>query len=373
MKENWLFLLALGMGLGFGGASGQSPLVIPRGLAAVEGNSRVWVPGKFAPARAQIFYAAGVLPKAPLAIRGIGIRRDGLTGSAFQAHSFDLEIWMGHPGKDPVAGFTPVWKENYPKDMTMAVKKRKVLFPADVKPLFPPAPFSVRIPLDQPFTYKGGGLFFDWRVWASKNETWEWYADGQRDKNWHGEPQGVKVQFYTSPYFCSLNRRVDTTGVWLGSRVVFRSDFPNDSRGFRGGYAWELGLIGKNMKNWGGLKLPYFLWGTGCEIRTDAVMMVLKKVPWVSRFTSPGPVDFDLGFFPTSQALVGMEFNFQGVQIIPVVTGETKVMTTVMARCTVGGGLTGHADFFTFYGYQDPFLSQGARYHRPVGLVMELR
>ncbi len=33
----------------------------------------------------------------------------------------------------------------------------------------------------------------------------------------------------------------------------------------------------------------------------------------------------------------------------------------------------GKADVFCFYGYQDPYLAEGARYHRPVGLVMELR
>ena len=355
-----------------GGAFSQTRVVIPQGLSNREGNSRVWVPVKYAPSRAQFFYAASVLPKGPMTIRGIGIRRDGETGSAFQAHRFNLEIWMGNPGKDPVAGYTPIWKENLPKDFFPAAKRQRVFFPADLKPFSPPAPFSVRIALDRPFTYKGSGLFLEWRVSGSGNETWEWYADAQEDRAWHGEPQAGGVKYFTGNYLCSYFRGVGTPGVWLGSRVFFRTDFPPDSRGYLGGYAWEVGVIGTSTKRWGNLKLPYNLFGNGCEIMTDVVWSTMVKVPWLGPYLPAGPVDFDLGFFPTSPGLKGLEFNFQGIQVIPTVKGGTKVFTTITARCTVGGGLTGKAQVFCFYGYQDPFLSQGARYHRAVGMVMEL-
>ena len=373
MKKRRNLFLAGWILAGMGPVLGQSPFVIPKGLAGVGGNSRVWVPGKFAPARAQFFYAAKVLPKAPLTIKGIGLRRDGRTGSAFQAHSFQVELWMGNPGKDPVAGFTPIWKENLPKDLVQAAKRRKVFFPAEARPLFPPAPFSVRIALDRAFTYKGGGLFFDWRVFSSKNESYEWYADGWEDKAWGGEPQGVRVKYYTSLYLCSYFRRVDTPGVWLGSRVFFRTEIPGVKGGYRGGYAWQIGMIGTRTDRWGPLKLPYNISNTGCELMTDVLWMTVKKVPWLNVYTNPGPVDFDLGFFPTDPQMKGLAFNFQALAVLPLQGGGEKVNTTIMARCTVGGGLTGRAEVFSFYGYQDPYLSLGARYHRPVGLVMELR
>ena len=128
-----------------------------------------------------------------------------------------------------------------------------------------------------------------------------------------------------------------------------------------------------NLQSWGGVKFPFYIGNTKCQILTDAQWTTFRKVPDFDPLRPREPVEFDLRFLPSDPFLKGVEFNFQGVGLVPLQTGGMRIHTTSMVRCTVGGGLTGKAKVFCFYGYQDPLLSQGARYHRPVGLVMELR
>ncbi len=367
-----LFLWFLFSGIGFS----QSAVVIPRGLSSREGNARVTVPGKFAPAHAQFLYAASVMPKAPLTIRKIGIRRDGALTVAFQAHDFYVELWMSHLPNDPVAGYGCSWAGNRGKDWTNVVKKVKVHFPAENKPLVPPAPFSVWVTLNKPFSYRGGAFLTEWSLGASKQEAWEWYADAENWISWKGEPRDWKVEYYGVDYPKDL-----WMGVYppfLGGALLFHHIFFTP-----GPRVQVVGLLGNSTKYWGSTPLPVLLHSfsfpktpsnMGPWIQANAIILLQGRTPPGSAINQHQKIVLEGGVIPQDTVLKGIGFTYQGLGILhdPGAPNGFYLESTRAAKCTIGGPLTGWSGGFTFYGYH-AHNDGWAWYYKPFALVMALK
>lgn len=362
--------------VGWGAAFSQNPVVIPKGLSAREGNAKVTVPGKFAPAYAQFLYASSVMPSGPLTIRKVGIRRDGLLTTAFQAHDFDVELWMSHLPRDPVKGYGCSWAGNRGKDWTQVAKKVKVRFPADNRPLRPPAPFTVRIALDKPFAYKGGAFLVEWSLGASKNETWEWYADAENWISWKGEPRDWKVEYYGVDYPKDL-----WMGVYppfLSGRLLFHHVFFT-----KGPKVKVVGLLGNSTLYWGSVLLPILLHqfsfpntpsNMGPWIQANALVFLADETPAGSVVNQHQQVVLDGGAIPNNPGLKGLVFTYQALGMLPDPGAPYGfyLESTRGAKCTIGSALSGWSGGFTFYGYHAKDAGE-AWYYKPFALVMELR
>ncbi len=359
-----------------GPAFGQNGVVIPKGFSAKEGSGRVPVPGKYAPAHAQFLYASSVMPKAPLTIRKVGIRRDGVLTIPFQAHDFDVELWMSHLPRDPVAGYGCFFAGNRGKDWTQVAKRVKVRFPADNKPLKPPAPFSTWVVLDKPFTYKGGAFLVEWALDAAKKESWEWYADAENWISWKGEPRDWKVEYYGVRYPRDL-----WMGVYppfLSSPLLFHHIFFT-----KGPKVKVLGLLGDGGQYLGSTLLPILLHqfsfpktpsNMGPWIQANALVVLTGETPAGSVVNQHQQVVLDGGMIPADPGLKGMIFSYQALGILPDPGAPFGfyLESTRAAKCTIGSALAGWSGGFTFYGYH----TKGAReawYYKPFALVMKLK
>ncbi len=352
----------------------QSFVVVPAGSGGAEGSGMVGVPGMYAPARAQFLYSKSVMPPPPFSIKEISIRRDGRVSTAFQAHSYQVELWASHLPRDPVSGYDAFWSRNRGKDWTKVLRKKTLYFPADQKPVQGPSPFSVRLVLDFPFTYKGGAFMMEWVFHSSSNERREWYADAVDDFSWKGEPAGAKVAYSGTSWPPGVRTYVPPP--FLSSRFVHYGYVQTKGR-----QILVLGLVGNNTKKWGNLLLPFDLrklgfpgggYSTVPLLYTNAVIFVSTlskrgKPPWEDWVW----VELDGGFVPDDKAVAGMKYTFQmlGFYSGP---GGTWAETSNLATCTVGGGFTGKSKFFTFYSYHRG-NEPAAWYHAPRGLVMRLR
>ena len=344
----------------------QSRLVIPAGLANREGDSSSWVPAKYAPCRVQFLYGAKAMGASPLRIRSLRLRRDGQRKELFLLHKYDLEIFMSNLSRDPVAGYSRIWADNRGKDFTCVMKKTTVTFPASPPPASAPAPFSIALVLDKPFSYSGKAFLLELVGHAPGFTAYNWYTDAQSSPGWVGAPSGGSRTYSGTgcpPDFFNYGTYPYIGFVWrhYGFCRADRKNLP------------ALDILGTSASSFGSLTLPLDLaplGAKGCKLYTGPAFVFPSHTDPSSR---EGRVDFDLGTIPNDPNLVGAVYYEQQAVLDPSFN-SFGIRMSRLARCVVGGPFQGSCAFFQFFDFGMGFdLKQVyARYYAPKGLVVEL-
>ena len=161
----------------------QSPSdTVPAGYVNRAGNSRHWIPGHFAPARAQTTYDASVvtLPTGNLTALWLRPDEDPASG-AMQAHQVELTIHLGSQDLPAPTHLLPTsYSANHGLDHTLVLDRTSVSFPA-FTPSAGISPWNVAIPI-QPFPFVAGrALQIEWDVLAGANgpSSQPWFTDAQ--------------------------------------------------------------------------------------------------------------------------------------------------------------------------------------------------
>ncbi len=348
------------------GLCAQTRLVIPHGLANREGDSSSWVPAKYAPCRVQFLYSAKAMGASPLRIRSLRLRRDGERKELFLLHKYDLELFMSNLPRDPVAGYSRIWADNRGKDFTCVMKKTSVTFPASPPPASSPAPFSLTLALDKPFSYSGKAFLLEFAAHAPAFTANNWYLDAQVSPGWVGAPSGGSRNYSGTgcpPDFFNYGSYPYIGYAWhhFGFSRVDRKNLP------------ALDILGTSASKWGRLSLPLDLaplGAKGCRLYTDPALVFPSHTDPASK---EGRVDFDLGTIPNDPALAGAAYYEQQAVLDPSFNAF-GIRLSRLARCVVGGPFRGSCAYFQFFDFGMGFsLKQVyARYYAPKGLVVEL-
>jgi hypothetical protein len=146
------------------GTPAQSPAgTIPDGFLTREGSSRHWVPGHFAPSRAQTTYDASAVAIPTGTISQLWLRPDmDVTTAAMQAQRQLITLHIGSEGVPTPSQILPEsYTANHGRDRRMVLDRSPVDFPA-ATPNGIVAPWSISLPI-QPFPYvQGRHLQLEW-------------------------------------------------------------------------------------------------------------------------------------------------------------------------------------------------------------------
>ncbi len=243
-------------------ASAQSAVVIPYGFARKEAPSSYGSRMSFTPSRHMFIYAPSALKGLSRGTyRNLALRRDGLDSKPFVKHTYKVSIWAATRGVPSPAAVDPTsYARNAGKDYTRIFQPKAVQFPADPRPINPPAPFTVKFPLDRPILYlkPGGPLLLDFLVESRRNqvENNRWAPDcdladpasgklpGTFSLFGKGCPQGLKLSASVPPV-----NGVSRLGIYWYSG---------------GGYNTPAFVVlGNSNSNWAGTILPLDLRGIG--------------------------------------------------------------------------------------------------------------
>ncbi len=255
-------------------AAAQSPVVIPDGFARKEAPSSYGSRMSFTPSRHMFFYSPSVLKGlARGTYKSLALRRDGLDTKTFVKHTYKVSIWAASRGVPAPAAVDPAsYSKNVGKDYTRLFNPKAVQFPADTLPVNPPAPFTVKFPLDKPFVYlkPGTPLLLDFLVESLRNqvENNRWAPDcdladpatgllpGTFSVYGLGCPKGRKLAASVPPV-----NGVSRLGVYWYSG---------------GGYNTPaLLVLGNSNTSWGGTLLPLDLRGIGapgCRVSCNGLL-----------------------------------------------------------------------------------------------------
>lgn len=159
----------------------QTPTdTVPTGFLTQEGDARHWIPGHFAPARAQTTYDSSVVALPTGNISHLWLRADsGSTPGAMQAHRLVVTLHMGSRGVPAASHVLPEsYSRNHGTDHTRVLDRAPVDFPA-FTPNGSVAPWHVSLPI-QPFPFvAGNNLQLEWDIEdpSGSSASYPWFLD----------------------------------------------------------------------------------------------------------------------------------------------------------------------------------------------------
>lgn len=288
--------LLLAVALCGGHALSQGPTAtIPAGFETREGDTRHWVPGHSAPARAQTTYDASVVQLPTGNLTRLWLRADsGPLSPTMTAHRMLVTLHIGSDGVPAPSHVLPEsYSRNRGRDHTRVLDRVAVDFPA-FTPNATAAPWHISLPI-RPFPYVAGNhLQLEWDLAPT--------GSGSHGVPWFVDAEG-EVLREGGGYF----RRTREADACPGSGTVYDGEVggPGDlaSVWFYSLSAPDLPAVtwfGTSPTRWGPRQLPIDLapYGfPGCSIQTDlraAVAGQTDSVNGVGRFRIDVRIPFDL-------------------------------------------------------------------------------
>ena len=340
-----------------GALGAQSTVVVPAGFANKEGGSDHWIVGRYENCHSQQIYAKSVMPATPITIKSFKMRRDGNRTTAYEAHKYNIEVFMSNRALDPPGGCGMGWAQNRGPDFAQVMNKKAITWPADPQPTTPPAPFTILFPLDKPFPYKGKAFLVefksDFATTPPKKYYYYWYTDAESypSTGWKPYVAGTKVNIGTS---C---RPPGAT-----SDPANYGFYPYPGSPFWKYSYWRISkagipailFVGSTDKKWGSINLPFDLaplGAKGCNLYIDMVLA------YASKTDAGGRADFKMGVIPVDPGLTGQVYFIQQFAFDPSFNAMGMV-STYGRKYTVGTGFTGTAPAFTFYTYKSSATSR---------------
>ena len=164
-------------------AAQSSSVVIPDGLAGVEGSTFDWATARYLPARSQMVYDASRLTGlGTVAITKVGVRANFTSTSTYPAHDVMTTLRIGFSRSiTPSTVNQQSFRANHPATFVTVLNNVKVAYPM-VSGATPRPRGYVSIPLATPAPYVSGtSLIMQWDVASVSGgtETWLWYNDAQ--------------------------------------------------------------------------------------------------------------------------------------------------------------------------------------------------
>jgi len=299
--------------LGLAALAGAQTVTIPPGFATKEGGSYFYRLGNYRYVRQQAIYGSQLMPKAPLSIKVLKIRRDGTQHNrTYDGYKGNAEIMMSNNPLEPAKGYCHLWAHNHGKDLQTVMSKKVIDWPTTTFPTAPPAPFNVVFTLDKPFTYTGKAFVVEFITSKtnSADPDWSyWYPDGESTYvSGYYPTDGSRTTIGTG---CPTDFTAYTTGSYtpnIGARFQFHGNTRVTGKSLP-----CLLAVGVTDKIWGSINLPFDLTGLGapgCKVYNDIVIALAGTSQSSS---SSGQVWFEDGkmHYPYEQNLVGCDIYAQ--------------------------------------------------------------
>ncbi len=277
--------------------------VTPVSAQLAEGRSASLAVANNALQRTQTIYESREVYRPLQSWSALLLRPDnGGTFGSFGAFQRRLTVRLSARGvPSPELASQTSFAANYGADLTTVLDDKPVSFPAHVPNGAGPASFSVRIPLDRPFSMVAGAhllLEIETAPEAGGPTQWRWYPDAAQ---WSGVGWTIQVAEFGSgcgPTPQSYWASAGSTSL----RTTLR--FPASSTSHPA-VAW----LGASRTQWGPLPLPLPLIGLpGCAILTEPAAVIAGRTLW----GTGGSASFSLRVpVPRSPALLGRRVHSQ--------------------------------------------------------------
>lgn len=363
-------LCALLLAGGAAPAPAQSTAVIPvrpYPFAAIEGDTFLACPGRYAPSRAQFLFNASAMPQGPLLINAFRLRGDGGRSLA-GGHAHTVQVMMSTPAAQPGRLPSLAWAANHGPGATVVVARLSVRYPALTGAA--PEGFRIDVPLDRPFPWAGGAFVLDIATSGTALTSDPYYIDAQTFGGFIAPPPGRR-EYYGTAYPAGVGCRAEP--VTPGGLLLFQGTTGIPSKGVPVAI-----LLGASDKLAGPVALPHDLrpYGAkGCTLYTDPAVILAGAADPASPV---GAFELRHGFLPLDSCLAGAVFFDQAFCLDPGYNAA-GIGASQLARNTIGGlTFQGNYDCLYLYSYSTTgsHLWTGAepvaRFHAGKAPIVEL-
>lgn len=299
-RRNHSQRIALPVGLvgalmGAAAATAQTGQVIPAAYATVDGDSVSAEPFAFDRVR-HVQYVSGSLVNVTRGriIRAIAYRRDAralgtqtlrrVVRSTRTTPSWTMRMgnYGGSIGRPPVA-----YPTNTTAGWTRTINGRQISFP-DLPPAGGSgvAPFSLRLPFDQPFSYQGPNLGVMHEAYESRNIVFPYYVDALGNPGTLGDVDLIAPTSVGCP--AGQNRVTGIARNPGSSLEIYLFGGPTSSVGSL--------YLGTNTTRWAGAPLPLslsFLGMPGCSVYTDLLAPIPVRTNSAGRAVAAARIPAD--------------------------------------------------------------------------------